>query len=164
MQAWRLRDDGTLLKVVDPTMNIRGYEDEVERVLNIALLCVQSTGQSRPCMARVVSMLKGEIEPEPVMRQSQFNRPEYDSFLAAAAAQSTGSNFTMSTIAERSDEHVVELDDDKPLLVLDPHETSAGSTELTSSSLFGSSGRVELTSSSPFGSSGRVELTSIRLQ
>lgn len=121
--AWRLHDEGTLLEIVDPTMNITGYEEEVERALQVALLCVQSIGQRRPSMARVVSMLKGEVEIEVVFRQLQFSRPEYNSFLAAAQS---GSNFTMTTIPEK--EEIVE--DDKPLLI-----ASASSASTRSSSI-----------------------------
>jgi hypothetical protein len=121
-QAWRLHDEGTLLEIVDPAMNITGYEEEVERALNVALLCVQSIGPRRPSMARVVSMLKGEVEIEVVFRQLQFSRPEYNSFLAAAQS---GSNFTMTTIPEK--EEIVE--DDKPLLIA---STSSASTRPSS--------------------------------
>lgn len=142
-QAWRLHENGTLLRLVDATVNIRGCEEEVERVLYIALTCVQSMGHSRPSMARVVSMLKGEIEPELVSRQSQFNRPKYDSFLAAAQSSTTTNDFTgLTAIAEHGD-------DDKPLLT--PPVVQAPPSNTTSSTL------------SPRSShSGSMELTSIR--
>ena len=65
---------------MDNTLNIQGYEAEVERVINIALLCVQGTGQKRPSMARVVSLLKGEVEMEVVIRESYSSGPRYTPF------------------------------------------------------------------------------------
>jgi hypothetical protein len=66
---------------VDNTLNIQGYEAEVERVINIALLCLQGTGQKRPSMARVVSLLSGEVGMEVVIRESYSSGPRYTPFL-----------------------------------------------------------------------------------
>ena len=52
----------------------------MERVINIALLCLQGTGQKRPSMARVVSLLKGDVEMEVVIRESYSSRPQYTPF------------------------------------------------------------------------------------
>lgn len=133
-QAWRLHGQGTLLEMVDPTMKTNGCVEEVERVLHVALLCVHWDSPSRPSMARVVSMLKGEIEPEAVIRQSQFSNPEYNSFLAAAQS---GSGF-MTAISERDEVG----DAAKPLL------NGPGSSASTSSSTQHSS-LVELSTIAP---------------
>lgn len=56
------------MDMVDKTMSLEGDEDELEvqRLINIALLCIQNVAEQRPSMERVVAMLQGDSESEAV--------------------------------------------------------------------------------------------------
>ncbi|KAG0561218.1 hypothetical protein KC19_9G046400 [Ceratodon purpureus] len=63
--AWKLHEQGRLLNLVDPTLVLQDDEKpQVQRLINTALLCVQHTGERRPSIARVVSMLQGDADLE----------------------------------------------------------------------------------------------------
>ena len=47
-------------------------ENEVKRVISVALLCTQTSPMQRPSMSRVVAMLSGDIEAS-----GNITRPEY---------------------------------------------------------------------------------------
>jgi hypothetical protein len=69
VQAWKLHREGKLMDLVDPTLNLRDEQErtEVQRVINIALLCVQNAAEQRPTMARAVTMLQNDRESEVVV-------------------------------------------------------------------------------------------------
>lgn len=62
MQTWTLHEEGNILAVLDPSlMETQPLpEEEVIRVIEIALLCTQSVASMKPSMSRVVSMFTGE--------------------------------------------------------------------------------------------------------
>lgn len=66
MQAWRLRLEGKITQLVDPSLNLQTDEEfvEVQRLLNIAFLCIQVSADKRPHMASVVGMLQGGLDAE----------------------------------------------------------------------------------------------------
>lgn len=65
MQAWELHEQGNLRELVDPDLNLQQDEElEVERVINIALMCLQVSGEKRPTMDRVLIMLQNEAASE----------------------------------------------------------------------------------------------------
>lgn len=47
-------------------------EEEVKRLIGVALLCTQTSPTLRPSMSRVVAMLSGDIEVS-----SEISKPEY---------------------------------------------------------------------------------------
>ncbi|XP_038979622.1 cysteine-rich receptor-like protein kinase 2 [Phoenix dactylifera] len=56
--AWKLYENGKLIDLVDGTLDPNGYRpEEVKRVIEIALLCTQSTVAARPTMSEVVILL-----------------------------------------------------------------------------------------------------------
>ncbi|KAI3899476.1 hypothetical protein MKW92_024982, partial [Papaver armeniacum] len=57
--AYVLKEDGSLLDLVDPILNSDYSKEEVLRMLNIALLCTNPSPSLRPLMSTVVSMLEG---------------------------------------------------------------------------------------------------------
>ena len=79
--------------MVDVRMSINGHEADIVRVVNTALLCLQATGSRRPSMARVVSILKQEMDPEVVIRETRYDK-KYAAFLAAARSGGSFSNLT----------------------------------------------------------------------
>ncbi|XP_024362793.2 probable LRR receptor-like serine/threonine-protein kinase At1g56140 [Physcomitrium patens] len=62
--TWTLHEEGNILAVLDPSlMETQPLpEEEVIRVIEIALLCTQSVASMKPSMSRVVSMFTGESE------------------------------------------------------------------------------------------------------
>lgn len=60
LQAWKLREEGRLLDIVDP--ELRQYpENEVTRFIKVALFCTQAGAYQRPSMKQVVEMLSKEV-------------------------------------------------------------------------------------------------------
>jgi hypothetical protein len=50
-----------LINLVDQKLNNTLVEIEVQRVINVALLCVQIEATKRPPMSQVLAMLQGEM-------------------------------------------------------------------------------------------------------
>ncbi|XP_022851209.1 probable LRR receptor-like serine/threonine-protein kinase At1g56140 isoform X3 [Olea europaea var. sylvestris] len=63
--AWNLHETNQEMELVDRTLS-EVNEDEVKRIIGIALMCSQTSPGLRPSMSRVVSMLSGDIEVPPV--------------------------------------------------------------------------------------------------
>ncbi|CAK9235747.1 unnamed protein product [Sphagnum troendelagicum] len=81
--VWKLYEEAKLLEIVDPKMNTHNHEKDIIHVINIGLLCVQSTSSKRPSMARIVAMLQGdEMEMEVVIKETPLKALEYESLLA----------------------------------------------------------------------------------
>ena len=61
VQAWNLKGDDDLLSLLDP--KLKEYdEDELWRMTHVAFLCTQAAAVTRPSMARVVTMVLGDME------------------------------------------------------------------------------------------------------
>ncbi|KAG5546789.1 hypothetical protein RHGRI_018834 [Rhododendron griersonianum] len=61
MEAWRLHENDSKVELVDANL-LEFDEEEVKRVIGVALLCTQTSPQLRPSMSRAVAMLSGDIE------------------------------------------------------------------------------------------------------
>ncbi|XP_062100360.1 probable LRR receptor-like serine/threonine-protein kinase At1g56140 [Humulus lupulus] len=68
--AWKLQEQNNEADLVDSELS-EFDEDEVRRLIRVALLCTQTSPTSRPSMSRVV-MLSGDIEV-----RTQISRPGY---------------------------------------------------------------------------------------
>ncbi|KAA8533184.1 hypothetical protein F0562_033283 [Nyssa sinensis] len=65
-RVWNLYGTGRLCEAVDPTLEDKFQEEDVSRLLQIGLLCVQASAELRPPMSAVVKMLAGDHEiPRP---------------------------------------------------------------------------------------------------
>jgi len=55
-----------MTQLIDSTLNLQTDEEfvEVQRLLNIAFLCIQVSADKRPHMASVVAMLQGGMDAE----------------------------------------------------------------------------------------------------
>ena len=60
LKAYDLQDQGNLLELVDPSLGSRYSKKEAMRMLNLALLCTNTSPGPRPSMSLVVSMLEGK--------------------------------------------------------------------------------------------------------
>ncbi len=62
-------------------MNAHNHEKDIIHVINIGLLCVQSTASKRPSMARIVAMLQGDEMEMEVIKETPLRTTEYESLL-----------------------------------------------------------------------------------
>ncbi|KAK9070625.1 hypothetical protein SSX86_011027 [Deinandra increscens subsp. villosa] len=69
--AWNLHEANSELELVDEELS-EFDENEIKRVIKVALLCTQTSPMQRPSMSRVVAMISGDIEASGVI-----TRPEY---------------------------------------------------------------------------------------
>ncbi|XP_059068940.1 cold-responsive protein kinase 1-like [Cryptomeria japonica] len=61
--VWSLYENNKVLDVMESEKEMEGYsEEEVLRVINIALLCIQDSARHRPSMSEVVTMLLNKDE------------------------------------------------------------------------------------------------------
>ena len=60
MQVKRLQREGQLGSIVDGNLNHNYDSEELEMIIQIALLCTQASPEDRPSMSEVVRMLEGE--------------------------------------------------------------------------------------------------------
>lgn len=109
----------------------------MERVIGVALLCLHGSGQKRPSMTRAISLLKGEVKMEVVIREAYSYRPQ----LFPSILRTVQSDPDVS-IDIRQDHNLKDFEN-KPLL----HGESSAKESLPSS--LGSSRFVELTSLTP---------------
>ncbi|CAK9204830.1 unnamed protein product, partial [Sphagnum troendelagicum] len=72
--AWSLHNTNMLISLVDQKLHNTIVESEMQRVINVALLCVQVETTKRPIMSEVLSMLQGEMDlPNILPNSSQIN-------------------------------------------------------------------------------------------
>ncbi|KAE9451213.1 hypothetical protein C3L33_16882, partial [Rhododendron williamsianum] len=60
-KAWHVHENNREVELVDARL-LEFDEEEVKRVIRVALLCTQTSPQQRPSMPRAVAMLSGDIE------------------------------------------------------------------------------------------------------
>lgn len=60
MQVKKLQREGQLDSIVDGNLNQNYDNEELEMIIQIALLCTQASPEDRPSMSEVVRMLEGE--------------------------------------------------------------------------------------------------------
>ncbi|XP_057796273.1 G-type lectin S-receptor-like serine/threonine-protein kinase At1g11330 isoform X3 [Salvia miltiorrhiza] len=87
--AWKLWNEGRIVKLIDPAIYDSGMEDDVVRYANVGLLCVQEMAADRPNVSTVLSMLSCEIVELP--------HPKQPAFLGMQSFQSTESSTKSST-------------------------------------------------------------------
>ncbi len=61
-QACSLHEQNKLMDLIDQRLNNNVLDDEAQRMINVALLCVQTSATRRPLMSRVLAMLLNEVE------------------------------------------------------------------------------------------------------
>ncbi|MQL95478.1 hypothetical protein Taro_028144, partial [Colocasia esculenta] len=59
--AYLLQERGSLLELVDPRLGSSYPKEEVQKMLNLALICTNPFPKLRPPMSTVVSMLEGQV-------------------------------------------------------------------------------------------------------
>ncbi|XP_074267405.1 cysteine-rich receptor-like protein kinase 25 [Silene latifolia] len=80
MNAWRLWNEQRAIELVDPELDKSYSSKDIERCIQIGLLCVQPDAEQRPTMTNVVLMLTVDLidlplPSPPMMSFPQFNIP-----------------------------------------------------------------------------------------
>ena len=73
LQAYVLQAKGNLLELVDLKLGPEFNKDEAMRMINVALLCTNSSPTLRPTMSAVVRMLEGQAVIEEVVSNPSFS-------------------------------------------------------------------------------------------
>lgn len=85
------------MEVVDTSLSLQDDEIlEVERVINIALLCIQNAAEQRPSMERVVAMLQGGTAAEVATPQASHE----EAYLENIRLFAMGKGSTLATVKE----------------------------------------------------------------
>jgi hypothetical protein len=88
-QAWSLHEKNMLIDLVDQKLNNTIVEIELQRVIKVALLCVQQDPRRRPLMSRVLLMLQGEMEIEVIFGEFELQTNIYEKHQASLMDGST---------------------------------------------------------------------------
>ncbi|KAI8031382.1 Cysteine-rich receptor-like protein kinase 2 [Camellia lanceoleosa] len=96
-EAWKLYEDDMHLRLVDESMDTNEYrEEEVKKVIEIALICTQSPVSVRPTMSEVVVMLVSERSME-LTRPTRPTLIDNDKKIRGETTTSTGSSTSNAT-------------------------------------------------------------------
>lgn len=88
--VWSNWSRGTLLEVMDPTLDGEAPESETLRCIHIALLCVQANPADRPTMLDVLVMLHGEVSDFPVPTKPAFTFSQSEMMMSSGGLDSHG--------------------------------------------------------------------------
>nr|XP_043621056.1 probable LRR receptor-like serine/threonine-protein kinase At1g56140 [Erigeron canadensis] len=98
--AWNLHEADRELELIDEKLS-EYDENEVRRMMKVALLCTQTAPMQRPLMSRVVAMLSGDIEASGVITRPEylngFNFNDVTTFKSALPVSVSGTDSTAST-------------------------------------------------------------------
>ena len=99
-QAWQLHEKNCIIDLVDDRLS-EFNEEEVKRVVGIALLCTQTSPTLRPSMSRVVAMLSGDIEVSTVTSKpgylSDWKFEDVSSFMTGIEIKGSDTNYQNSS-------------------------------------------------------------------
>ncbi|CAA7402399.1 unnamed protein product [Spirodela intermedia] len=110
--AFLLLEEGRLIELVDPSLNLDYPQEEALRLLNVALLCCNSSPTLRPAMSTVARMLTGEIDVPIPTKDASVNDDWITGALKKLSSDSQPKNGQLhnspgvSEISQRDDENV----------------------------------------------------------
>ncbi|XP_052176506.1 putative serine/threonine-protein kinase isoform X2 [Diospyros lotus] len=89
--AWKLRDEGRILDIVDPEL-VEFPEEKVLQFIKVALFCTQAASHRRPGMKQVVDMLSKEVTlNEKLLTEPGVYKARTSKSLAGGSSQVTSS-------------------------------------------------------------------------
>ncbi|GKD13911.1 probable LRR receptor-like serine/threonine-protein kinase, partial [Tanacetum coccineum] len=116
--AWNLHEANNEFELVDEELS-EFDENEVRRVMKVALLCTQTSPMQRPSMSRVIAMLSGDI-PTGVINRPQylagFNFNDSTTFLSVCSFFFPQLHVTVASEPSTSNSAVTPTDDSRPIL------------------------------------------------
>lgn len=89
MQAWKQYERGTHRNLADEALELEEHEGEqLEKMVNAAMMCVQSQPSSRPTMSQIIIMIssEGSIRERGVIRRPSFGYENGESASNATAS------------------------------------------------------------------------------
>lgn len=90
--AFKLMGEGRTMELLDKRLHVEEVEyfhkKDAVRAIHCALLCIQDDPSLRPPMSRVVHMLQGHVEPEPLNARQSAIQPPRRLLTAFAASRS----------------------------------------------------------------------------
>ncbi|CAN6694473.1 unnamed protein product [Malus baccata var. baccata] len=103
-KAWLLWNKGKCSELIDQCLEYSYVEFEVQRCIQVGLLCVQKLPVDRPAMSSVVFMLGNEGAPLPQPKEPGFfterSSEDIDTLVYEGRSQS-GSSITITTVVAR---------------------------------------------------------------
>ena len=93
-QMWRLWTENNVASIIDPAISNPMFRKDIERCMQVGLLCVQEYVKDRPSVATVLSMLVSEIVDLPYPKQPGFSKR-----LTAWDTSSSGSQIQQNSSA-----------------------------------------------------------------
>ncbi|XP_074272129.1 G-type lectin S-receptor-like serine/threonine-protein kinase At1g11330 [Silene latifolia] len=75
--AWKLWNEDDILSLIDPFVLESGFQAEILRCIQVALLCVQELPEDRPNISMVISMIDSDISVLPHPTQPGFIQRRY---------------------------------------------------------------------------------------
>ncbi|KAH1121310.1 hypothetical protein J1N35_004470 [Gossypium stocksii] len=115
--AWHLHEADREVELVDSNLS-EFEEEEVKRVIGIALLCTQTSPLQRPSMSRVVAMLSGDTDvSREVSKPGYLTDWKFDdttSFISNVATRASDTSYGSTGIAAGAESSPVNLT--KPML------------------------------------------------
>ncbi|KAG0609823.1 hypothetical protein M758_7G016400 [Ceratodon purpureus] len=139
--AKRLHREGRLTDLIDPEIHLNDEEtSEAQRVIYTALLCLQNSEELRPTMARVVSMLQGDLGTESFNFDDIFASEYASSRSSSSSSRSTTLSYPLESFTVTTNLTTVPEDSNEvPLIkastshhVVDMKRITAGSKSSTS--------------------------------
>ncbi|KAH7528117.1 hypothetical protein FEM48_Zijuj05G0037800 [Ziziphus jujuba var. spinosa] len=94
--VWNLNKEGRELEVVDSAITLSGLnEEQIRRVIRIALLCTQTSPSLRPTMSCVVAMLLGDVQVTNELTTPGFlSDRKFDRLIRSISDTATRGTFT----------------------------------------------------------------------
>ncbi|WRX28573.1 Serine-threonine/tyrosine-protein kinase, partial [Theobroma cacao] len=117
--AWYLHENDREVELVDGSLS-EFNEEEVKRVIGIALLCTQTSPMQRPSMSRVVAMLSGDADVSRVVSKPgyltdwKFDDTSFMSNLATRASETSYDTSTSTSIVANTENSPMDVT--KPML------------------------------------------------
>lgn len=92
--TWKLWAENNVASIIDPAISDPIFRNDIERCIQVGLLCVQEYVKDRPSVATVLSMLVSEIVDLPYPKQPGFSKR-----LTAWDTSSSGSQIQQNSSA-----------------------------------------------------------------
>ncbi|KAL9239262.1 hypothetical protein vseg_013602 [Gypsophila vaccaria] len=100
--VWKLWAEGDAGSIIDPIISDPLYKQEVDRSIQVGLLCVQENVNDRPSMSTVISMFSSDIADLPLPKEPGFNKKHmFMDSTSSPLHQISGSNISFTTISGR---------------------------------------------------------------
>ncbi|XP_014510523.1 cysteine-rich receptor-like protein kinase 25 isoform X2 [Vigna radiata var. radiata] len=97
--VWRQWNDHVTLDILDPSMKENFSEIEVNRCIQIGLLCVQPNPNTRPTMTEIISYISSYLIELPSPREPAFGRLDRPGVLQESSSSQSTNGSTLNEIS-----------------------------------------------------------------